>query len=416
MRLSATRRQAWLVLAVAVLSLLSAPTVRAALAPAARGPATAHVSYSSWTIDGASVRMDFMLPRTAAVGLVAPGAPRPDTAAVAGAVAANVAVQSAGGACEAIDQGEEAGRIYVLAQTPRQYRFEIIFACPEAAGLVLHDGLLFARFPDHVNYAQVRVDGGPPVIQLFTRNHQSLALTAGRRAPQASLLRFAMQGASQLIRHADRLCIILGLLLLARRWRDLGLIAAALAAGYLASVVLTLGGFGLSNRDWGGATTGLAALLLGAGALRLRPSGPAAPRAWRIATIAVAGLVFAAVMAVAAMMGPSAALAVGGLALFGGAQVWIAGSDPRLRWIAFAPGALFALMDGMGLAEDLAALQTPTMQAAPRLLAHGFGVVAAAWLSARKLATAKRTLAVDLAAASLVGLGLFWFVSRIYGY
>ena len=427
MRLQPTPRRDWLALAAAVLWLLAPLMARAAVAPPPTLQAGAQISYSSWTVEGAAVRLDVMLPRTAAAGLVPLGAPLPDTATVAAAVAANVAADSMGGACEAIDQGEGAGRIYVMAATAALYRFEIIFACPQPSGLVLRDHLFFARFPDHVNYAQVRIDGGRPVLQLFTRDRQSLALPAGNPAPAASLLRFARLGATQLLGQAPPLCLLFGLLLLVRRWRDLGFVPAALGVGYLASLVLALSGFGLSGRGWDGAVTALAILLLGAGALRLRPPGPAVPRGWRIGAATVAVLILIAVIVLAALKGAPVALAIGGLALFGAASIWLAGSDPRWRWLTFAPAALFALADGLGPVGDLAILQPPAAQAAPRLLAYDLGataagslvvaiVVALLWLVARRLASAKRVLAVDMAGAVLVGLGLFWFTTRIYGY
>lgn len=420
------KRPAWLALAATVLWLACSSWATAAIpqAPVSRAPA--HVSYSVWNVDGASVRLDVMLPRAAAGGLVAPGAHLQDTAAVAAAVAASVGVDSAGGPCEAIDQGEGAGRIYVMAPTPTLYRFEIIFACPQPDGLVLRDRLLFDRFPDQLNYAQVRIAGGAPAIQIFDRRHPSLALSTGKTTPQASLLRFVLQGAAHVVGQADRLLVVFGLLLVARRWRDLGVVAAALGAGYLAALALALGGFGLADRSWQGVATALAVLLLGASALRLRPPGPAPPRGLRITAAAFAVLIVAAVVAIAALKSPSAAIAAVALALFAGAQIWLAGSWPRLGWIAFAPAALFALVDGLGPAEDLAMLQTPAAQAAPRLLAYDLGATAAAtalvaagmvviWLLARKLSPTRRTAAIDLAGALLVGFGLFWFASRIYG-
>ena len=64
--------------------------------------------------------------------------------------------------------------------------------------------------------------------------------------------------------------------------------------------------------------------------------------------------------------------------------------------------------------------------AAPRLLAYDLGATAAGaalaaaamgalWLVGRRLGTPRRTAAIDVAGAALMGLGLFWFVSRLYG-
>ena len=96
-----------------------------AIAPAAhaqsRSPGdnlSRNVSYSTWSVDGATVRLRFALPAAAARDLAAHGQPPLDTPAVAKAVLAAVSVTSAGGDCEAIDQGEGAGQVYTLALTP----------------------------------------------------------------------------------------------------------------------------------------------------------------------------------------------------------------------------------------------------------------------------------------------------------
>jgi len=420
-------RRTWLALAAVTAMLLSPPGARAAQTlGAGHQGASRSVSYSSWTIDGATVRLGFTLPRAAARDLVPPGAPTPDAAVVASAVLASVSVDSAGGACTAIDQGEGAGQIYILALTPGFHRFEVVFACPSADGLVLHDAVLFDRVPGHVDYARVQVDGGQPSFQILTRDHQAIALRAGARPLDLGTLgRFAKQGATQLLEQADRLCLVLGLLLLARCWRDLGLIAAALGLGYLASLAAATGGF-ILDPSLAAAVMGLAVLLLGVNALRLQATGPPAPQGWRVGVVVAAGLIIAAVVVAAAAKSPTAGLAAGGLVVFGAAQVWTAGAAPRFRWIAFAPATLSALLDGMTPAGDLAMLQAPLAQAAPRLLAYDLGAIAAGtalaavamgalWLAGRGVGASRRMAAIDLAGAALVGLGLFWFVSRLYG-
>jgi hypothetical protein len=303
-------------------------------------------------------------------------------------------------------------------------RFEIVFACPSADGMVLADHILFGQRAEHVNYATVQVGGAPPTVQMFTRDHQTLALPGGQgRLKDAGIGRFLRQGAGALLGHPDRLCVIAGLLLLAMRWRDLAAIAAALALGYLASLALALTGatvdLGLAS-----AAVGLLIALLGASALRLSAGESAAPRGWRIAGALGAALIIIGGLAVAARHGPWNIWMAAGLMAFGAAQIWIVGAEPRLRWLALAPAALFALMDGSDLAGDLSVLQARPLRLAPMLLSYDFGAIAAGvilvaaamallWLVRGRVRPA-RAVATDLAGAALVGAGVFWFVSRLH--
>ena len=215
------------------------------------------------------------------------------------------------------------------------------------------------------------------------------------------------------------------LAVLARRWRDLGAIAAALGVGYLTSLALALTGLVVLDPRQAEMATGLLIAVLGASALRLQAMEPEGAGGWRLAPTLGAGLIIAGVIAAAAAKGGlSFAMSAAGLAVFGLAQTWIAGTGPRFRWLVLAPAALFALVDGMGLASDLARLQPTPAQMAPMFLGYDLGAAAAAvglatlamgmlWLLGRRL-NAARNLAADLAGAALVGFGMFWFVSRLY--
>jgi hypothetical protein len=418
------RLAAWLALSLAALGLLLAPRPAAAAQAAQLGPAAGHsISYSSWTIAGDTVRLRYILPTNQVMDLVAPGAARLDPPGIAKAIAPQLAVTSAKGDCEAFDQGAGVGTIFTMALTPGVNRFEIVFVCPSADGLVLADHVLFDRRADHINYAAVQVGAAKPTVQMFTRGRQTLALPTGQgRLRDASVLRFLRQGAGAILGHPDRLCVVLGLLLLAIRWRDLGAIAAALGLGYLASVVLALTGATV-DLNLASAAVGLLVALLGASALRLA-AGPSAPKGWRMAAMASAALIALAGLAAAARAGPWNTWMAAGLMLFGAAQVWAVGAEPRLRWLALAPAVLFGLLDGADLAGDLSVLQPRPLQLTPLLLGYDLGAIAAGvalvaavmgllWLVRQKVRPA-RTVAVDLAGAALVGAGVFWFVSRLH--
>ena len=86
---------------------------------------------------------------------------------------------------------------------------------------------------------------------------------------------------------------------------------------------------------------------------------------------------------------------------------------------------VFGLIHGFGFAADLLELQLPPERLAELLVGFNLGVeigqltlVAGATLLVVALAKTKlalpRPLVVDVASSFLVGLGVFWFVSRSY--
>ena len=404
--------------ALAALALLTAPL-------AARAAPSRGVSYSSWAIDGSTVHLRFTLPSADARDLAPAGAGRMTAAAAAPMVAAQVAATSRGGDCPAIIQNEWVGKIYTLSPVPGLYRFEIIFACPDTQGIVLHDHVLFDRVPGHLNYAKVQVNGGRESLMVFSRQRQDMAPPpAGKAAPGAGPGLFAGHGLRSTLGRLDALCLIGGLLLLARRWRDLAAIAGALALGYAAALALALSGHALPDLELSGAAAGLLAAMLGASLIADRAAVAPSGLGWRIGLPAAAALLVAVVLAAAGLKGPAAGLTVAGLLVFAVAQAWIVGVEPRARPLVFAPAALFGLLDGMGQAADLSLLQLPAWRLAPALGGYDLGALAGAtglaalamgvmWLARRPLRP-MRGFASEFAAAGLVGLGLFWFVSRLY--
>jgi hypothetical protein len=420
------RLLSWLALAAAALALIAAPPQAQATVARTTGADADphHVSYATWTVTGTTVRLRFMIPAAEARELVPKGT-RLDAGAISKLVDTEVSVASNGGDCPQVSQGEWAGNIYTLALTPGLYRFEVIFECPQADGLKFHDGVMFDKGPGHVTYARIQVNGGQPVLQTFTRDSQTLALAAGNRATSAGPISFAKGGAGGLFIQLDRLCLIGGLLLLCRRWRDLGEIAAALGVGYLVSLGAALSGLVTPDLGLTGAALGLITAFLGLAALRLEAADQPISRGWRIGGGVAAGLIGAGIIALAALKGLPAGLAATGLLVFGFAQLALVGQQPRLRWLIFAPAAVFGLLDGLGLARDLALLQLPNSELAPAFIGYDLGMVAAAtglaaaamavlWLASRRLSWG-RTVGMDMSAAALVGLGLFWYLSRLYG-
>jgi hypothetical protein len=409
---------------VAALAVLFMPWMAAAQ-PAAHAVKAEAPSYSIWTIDGSTVHLRFILPKTEASALVSTPNGRVDAGSVAAAVLPLVSVSSAGDDCPPIVQDQWVGKIYALSLTPGFYRFEIIFACLRPDKLVLHEGVLFDRMPDHLNYARIQANGGAPVLQIFSRERQNLAVAQpGTRLAGAGPIPFLRQGIWRVLGRPDALCLAMGLLLLTRNGRDLRDAALALMAGYAIALALAFSGRISIDLGLAAATTGLTAALLGASALRLRAVGPATSAAWRAGLAMAAGLVGASILALAVAKGVSAGLVAGGLMVFGLGQLWIIGRRPAQRATAFAPAALFGLLDGMDQSSGLAVLKLPGLSLAPAFLFYDLGAIAVilticaaavglGWLAGPRLRPL-RAMTGEFASAGLVGLGLFWFLSRLY--
>ena len=406
---------------VAVLTLLLLlPNLAFADAATAASP---HVTSSIWTVDGASVRVRVMVPTATARKLAAKGAPAPGLASVASAVGQAISVTTPGGDCEPVDQGEGVGQIYTLALTPGLDRFEIVFACPQATGLVLKDDLLFDRDPAHIDYSQIRIGAGQPVLAAFTRDQRAIALPASAgQLRGVDPLTFGRMAAIRLATGLAALAILFGSVLLSRRWLDLAWLGASLAAGYLASAGVALSGLVTLDQGLASALLGLLAAVLGLGALQPEGLGAAKSPTWRWAggiAVVVVGLVV-----VAALKSSAVGLASFGIAIFCLAAVQASRIEPRLGAMAFAPAAAFGFMDGLGPASDLALFHPPSGQMIPILAGDDLGglvtavVIAGAamgliWLAGLRL-RAFKNIGSEIGGAALIGLGLFGFVTRLY--
>jgi len=414
-------------MALAVLALLPFLAMAPSVATAANAPETAsgHVSYSTWEIDGGTARVQVTIPTGAARQLVAANAPPPSLATVALAVSQGMGVTTSAGDCEAIDQGEGVGQIYTLALTPGLDRFEIVFACPQASGLVLKDSVLFDRDPGHIDFAQVRVGSARTGLQALTPERQSIALPAAAAGELHDVdpATFARLAAIHLATSFGALGIIVGSVLLSRRWLDLAWFAASLTVGYVVSVAVALTGLVSLDQGIAEAMVGLMTASLGLGALAVAAGETTRERRVRWSAYLGLGVVLVGLIVAAAFKAPAAALATAGLAIFSLGAIR-ASREPGLGVLAFAPAAMLACINGLAPASDLILLHPPAAQLAPILAGHDLGGFAVAmtvavaamgliWLAGRRLRN-WRNIGSELSGAALIGLGLFWFVSRLY--
>jgi hypothetical protein len=377
------------------------------------------VVYSIWDVLGSTVHLRIMMRTGEARHLVGPGLPPPTIEVVKDYVVDHVAVTAAGTACPPVDQGEEAGLINTLSLTPGLYRFEVIFQCAKPDDIVLQNTVLHDLVPDHVDFARVQINGGGFVLRLFREGYESIsASSAGPVFGDSGILQYVRMGLAHVLRNLDRLSFVLGLMLMVRMRRDYGLILAGLSLGYAFSIAVSLSGIIEPRMDLVDALIGLMSALVAAQIVAAISGRP------ELVAITVGGSLLIAAAGVPALE-MSSRLVLSGAGVFAGCYLLICDRlvDRAVFWLL--PAALFALLDGSGLPADVAILDVPWRQLAPMLV--GFdagailadGIVMAAALAAvlllrRFYLVMPRSAAVDVGAATLAGLGVLWFVSRLY--
>jgi hypothetical protein len=374
------------------------------------------VSYSTWIVSGNLVTMRLVLPVSEARRLAGVAVPVLTTDRLKNYVLQHVTVSSAGGECPAIDQGYDLGQVDPLAVGPDQYGFEVLYRCADPRQMVLRDTVLFAIESDHLNFARI-LTHGQEVEQLFTARNQQLALPDAVAPAATATATYLRIGLLHVLGSPDRWCILLGALLLVRRWRDVGAITATLAAGYLLSLGLSATGWVVPRTSAVEAFVGLLVALLG-GVLALRDG-----RYRTIGMLGWAGLLLLLAMAAPFMHAAWAVpLLLGGACLFAGVMR-VADQAARVHWWLLI--ALFALLDGVSMSAVLPPAQLPLRSLVQVLLAFDGGawlmasLILAAGASILLLARTQRMVSIralldEFAAASLSGVGAFWLVSRLW--
>jgi hypothetical protein len=377
------------------------------------------VSYSTWIVSGNMITLRFVLPVTQAQRLTGAEVPVLTISKLEDYLLEHLTVTSAGGDCPAIDQGFDLGRVDPLAVEPDLYGFEIFYRCSDPRQLVLRNNALFGRAPGHVNFARIQIHG-QSVEQLFTAQRQELALPDDRAVPAAGFGAYLRLGFTHVMRSADRWCFVLGLLLLARRWREVGylVLVLALAGGYLLAVLLSMAGWVLPRLTPLEAFMGFLVGLLGA-VITQRESQNAT-----VAAVGWPAVLLLLVLAVALLRSPAALWALlGGAALaLGVLMLGRVSAGKPLIWPGLA--VLFSFLDGFVLPAVLPPAQLPQWLQLRMLIGFDLGAVlfdallagvaVAAWLLLRtRRITLPQAVMNDVCAAGLSGLGAFWLLSRL---
>jgi hypothetical protein len=301
-------------------------------------------------------------------------------------------------------------------------KYDFTFKCGSAANLQIHSGAFFDLVPSHTNFAQVQnAASGEFTEQLITNEHQTIDVTggAGSRLKNAGFFEFIRMGTMHIFTGVDHMSFLLGLVLISRRLRDLVFVVTGFTIGHSLTLALAVTGVLRPHAEYIDALVALTIALIGAENIVVQTRQPK--------MVALGAALCMGFMALFQLLGfgglPSLLLL--GSGLFTANYLLISGNLRDAGRLRILITLVFGLIHGFGFAADLLELQLPTERLAELLVGFNLGVELgqlALVIGATMLVVAlrrfrlalPRPIVVDVASAFLVGLGVFWFVSRSY--
>lgn len=383
---------------------------------AGTGLAQAHVkseSNSVWRINGTQVELEFTLPLIESMRLATQAGVQPGNQQVLEYLGKHLRVTDAAGACTVTAQR-------AVAATEQFRRFEFNFGCATGKDMQVHSSAFFDLVPSHVTLAQIETEDGKYIEQIFSADHQTLSMTSEADELQsAGFIKYVQMGIMHIFTGIDHMSFLLGLVLISRRTRDLVFVITGFTIGHSVTLALAVTGILKPDAQFIDALVALTIALIGAENIAVATHRPGA------VAIGVGGLLLSMTLARLAGFGTLPVLLLLGAGIFTANYLMISGhlrDAGRLRLIVTM---VFGLIHGFGFAVDLLQLHMPTGMLARLLVGFNLGVEAGqlavvfvllgfvAMLRKFKLAL-PRPIVVDGVGASLVGLGLFWFIQRSF--
>jgi len=397
---------------------LGLPLGLAWMALAAAGPASAHTrseSHSVWEINGPNIDLVMTLPEVE-VRRLSPIGPPPSDDAVRRYLIPRVYPSAAGKRCALVPPVE------TLSATPGFRKYDFTFRCASTANISITSAAFFDRVPSHTNFAQIQnAATGEFTEQLITRDRQSVEVTGGEsgRLQSASFFDFIGMGIMHIFTGVDHMSFLLGLVLISRRLKDLVFVVTGFTIGHSLTLALAVTGVIRPHAEYIDALVALTIALIGAENVAVQTQKP-------VAVAAGLGVFLLGMAALKPLgLGGLPSLLLLGAALFACNYLMVSGQLQDAGRLRMVITLVFGLIHGFGFAADLLQMQIPTLRLAELLVGFNVGVeigqltlVLAATLLVLGLTRLKlalpRPIVVDVASAFLVGLGVFWFVSRSY--
>jgi hypothetical protein len=395
--------------------LLAATLALAALVVA--GQAAAHTkstSYSNWRIEGTQVHLSFTVPLLETARLNNPGETQPPNERVEDYLAEHLSVTDGDRPCSLTTKPKP------LTATVQFRRFEMNFRCPTDQGIALHSSVFVDLVPSHVSLAQIQTSDGRLIQQLFTKDIQILEISGkNENMRDAGFLKYVQMGIMHIFTGVDHMSFLLGLVLISRRLRDLVFVVTGFTIGHSATLALAVTGIIRPHAEFIDALVALTIAMIGAENVVVATHRP--------------GIVAGGVGGVLLLMAACSFFGFGGLpsllllgaGLFAANYLMLSGHLRDAARLRIVVTVVFGLIHGFGFAADLLELRLPSGQLFSILLGFNLGVEVGqltlvlvilglvALLVRAKLAL-PRPIVVDVLSAGLVGLGMYWFISRSY--
>lgn len=384
----------------------------------AAGSAAGHTrseSHSVWEINGTAVDLVMTLPKleTDRIGAESTS---PTDEQIVSYLTPRVYPIAAGRRCALVPPVE------TLAALPGYRKYDFTFKCYSAADLQIYSAAFFDLIPSHTNFAQIQnAASGEFTEQLMTNEHRTVEVTGGSdsRLKTASLLEFIRMGMMHIFTGIDHMSFLLGLVLISRRLRDLVFVVTGFTIGHSLTLALAVTGILRPHAEYIDALVALTIALIGAENIVVQTQ-----KAKPVVVLAGGSM---ALMAMAEWLGWGGlpALLSLGAGLFTASYLWISGNLGEAGRLRMLITLVFGLIHGFGFAADLLELQLPPQRLAQLLVGFNLGVeigqltlvvgatLLVVLLRKHRLAL-PRPIVVDVASAFLVGLGVFWYVSRSY--
>lgn len=382
-------------------------------------PAAAHersTSYSSWDIRGSSARVTVRLTLLDASRFPWFAGAEAE-ATLRRYVAEKIRLFAEDRPCP------PSGLPQALSTDPGRLAYEWSVTCPGADALAIRSDLLLELAPSHVHFARVTRDGTSLGERVLGESERvwSLPRASARGAEQSgtTVVGYLVLGVEHILTGYDHLAFLLALLLVETRLLEVAKVVTGFTLGHSITLALAVLGYVKPQTQAIEALIGLSIALVAAEDLWLMAG------AARFVPWCVAGALGVLALAARAGYGVVPALTLGGLALFSLSYfslVRTVKNPARLRW---GVALLFGLAHGFGFASILGEAHLPPERLLRGLFGFNLGVeigqigcVVLAW-PIIALATRSRSrvgwAVVQLSAASVLALGVFWFTTRAYG-
>ncbi|MDB6084479.1 MAG: HupE/UreJ family protein [Gammaproteobacteria bacterium] len=389
-----------------------------ALACLGAGVAEAHVrseSHSVWEIRGTDLDLVMTIPAVEAQRVTGSGPPPSDTLLEA-YLSARIYPSSKSGRCALLPP------VTALSSQAGFRKFDFTFKCGTAENLEIHSAAFFDLAHDHTNFAQIQnADTGEFTEQLITYERQTVPITGGDAAAlrAAGFLDFVRMGIMHIFTGVDHMSFLVGLVLISRRIKDLIFVVTGFTLGHSLTLALAVTGVIRPHAEYIDAMVALTIALIGLENMAVQTRRPAYFAA------GLGGLLM--VMTVGKLLGYGElpALLTFGAGLFLANYLLISGHVENAGRFRLVITLIFGLIHGFGFAASLLAEPLPVERLAELLVGFNLGVEAGQLtlvvglsvlvfvLGKAKLAL-PRPLVVDVAASFLVGIGMFWFLTRSY--